>query len=152
MVPITHEQNIICSKTRLDGTTHEQTIICWQLFAGHVVDSQPLERKKKAHRMIMLLIWKRFKVNKNGVFLLGIYFFVLEIFTFLYYANEESDDVIGGSTQSRISLEIFEKCSLNLAPEMFITKETKWHLSYRCHNNSYATGPVLIRTKTPRFN
>ena len=45
--------------------------------------------------------------------------------TFLYYANEESDDVIGGATQSRISLEIFEKCSLNLAPEMFITKETK---------------------------
>ena len=61
MVPITHEQNIICSKTRLDGTTHEQTIICWQLFAGHVVDSQPLERKKKAHRMIMLLIWKAFQ-------------------------------------------------------------------------------------------
>ena len=27
LVPITHEQNIICSKTPLDGTTHEQTII-----------------------------------------------------------------------------------------------------------------------------
>ena len=27
-------------------------------------------------------------------------FFVLEIFTFLYYANEESDDVIGGSTKT----------------------------------------------------
>ena len=26
-------------------------------------------------------------------------FFVIEIFTFLYYANEESDDVIGGSTE-----------------------------------------------------
>jgi len=25
--------------------------------------------------------------------------FVLEIFTFLYYVNEESDDVIGGSTE-----------------------------------------------------
>ena len=44
VVPITHEQNIICSKTRLDGTTHEQTIICRQLFAGHVVDSRPIER------------------------------------------------------------------------------------------------------------
>ena len=43
MVPITHEQNeIICSKTRLDGTTHKQTNICRQLFAGHVV-----EKKKK---------------------------------------------------------------------------------------------------------
>ena len=52
VVPITHEQNIICSKTRLDGTTHEQTIICRQLFAGHVVGSRPMERKKKIHRMI----------------------------------------------------------------------------------------------------
>jgi len=36
------------------------------------------------------------KVKKNGVFLFGMSFFVLEIFTFLYYANEESYDVIGG--------------------------------------------------------
>ena len=27
-------------------------------------------------------------------------FLELEIFTFLYYANEESDDVIGGSTKT----------------------------------------------------
>ena len=27
-------------------------------------------------------------------------FFFLEIFTFLHYANEESDDVIGGSTKT----------------------------------------------------
>ena len=47
MVPITHEQNIICTKTRLDVTTHEQTIICRQLFAGHMVGSQPMERKEK---------------------------------------------------------------------------------------------------------
>ena len=52
MVPITDEQNIICSKTRLDGTTHEQTIVCRQLFAGHVVDSRPMEREEKTHRMI----------------------------------------------------------------------------------------------------
>ena len=53
MVPIAHEQNIICSKTRLDGTTHEQTIICRQLFAGHVVGSRPMERETKMHRMII---------------------------------------------------------------------------------------------------
>ena len=58
VVPITHEQNIICSKTRLDGTTHEQIIICRQLFAGHVVDSWPIEGKKKTHRMIILFINK----------------------------------------------------------------------------------------------
>ena len=44
VVPITHEQNIICSKTRLDVTTHEQTIIFRQLFAGHVVGSRRMER------------------------------------------------------------------------------------------------------------
>ena len=33
---------------------------------------------------------------------------------------------------------------------MYITKK-KWKLSCRCHDNSYAAGPVLIRTKIPRF-
>ena len=57
------------------------------------------------------------KVKKNGVFLFGISFLVFEIFTFLYYANEEIDDIIGGSTktgniQSVISPEILEqKCT-----------------------------------------
>ena len=37
-------------------------------------------------------------MKQNGVFLFGISFFVLEIFTFLYYANEESDDVINRFT------------------------------------------------------
>ena len=39
-----------------------------------------------------------FEVKKSGVFLFGISFFGLEIFTILYYANEESDDVINRST------------------------------------------------------
>ena len=37
-------------------------------------------------------------MKKNDVYLFRISSFVLEIFTFLYYAIEESDDVIGGST------------------------------------------------------
>jgi len=41
-----------------------------------------------------------FRVEKNGVFFFGTSFFVLEIFTFLYYANKGSDDVIGGSTKT----------------------------------------------------
>ena len=44
------------------------------------------------------LFERLFRVKKNGAFLFGISFLVLEIFTFLYYANEESDDVTGGST------------------------------------------------------
>ena len=46
------------------------------------------------------LFERLFKVKKNGVFLFGISFFVLEIFTFLHYANEESDVVIDRSTKT----------------------------------------------------
>ena len=45
-VSFTHEQNIVCSQTLLDGIAHEQTIICRQLIAGHVVGSRPMKRKK----------------------------------------------------------------------------------------------------------
>ena len=73
------------------------------------------------------LFERLFEVKKNGVFLFGISILFLEIFTFSYYANEESDDIIGGSikqfnSQSRISPEILEQCSLNLAPELYISK------------------------------
>ena len=54
-VSFTHEQNIICSQTQLDGIAHEQTIICTQLFAGHVVGSRPMKRKKNLLRMIILI-------------------------------------------------------------------------------------------------
>ena len=50
-VSFTHVQNIICSQTQLDGIAHEQTIVCRQLFAGHVVGSRPMKRKKKLLRM-----------------------------------------------------------------------------------------------------
>ena len=44
MVSFTHEQNIICSQTQLDNITHEQTIICRQLFAGHVLAIEKVEK------------------------------------------------------------------------------------------------------------
>ena len=46
------------------------------------------------------LFERLFKVKKNGVFLSGISFLVLEIFTSLCYANEGSDDVIDRSTKT----------------------------------------------------
>ena len=55
-VPFTHVQNIICSQTQLDSIAHEQTIICRQLFAGHVVGSRPMKRKKNLLRMIIHLV------------------------------------------------------------------------------------------------
>ena len=53
MVSSTHEQNSICSPKELNGIAHEQTISCRQLFAGHVVGSRPMKRKKHLHRMII---------------------------------------------------------------------------------------------------
>ena len=47
-----------------------------------------------------MLLERFFKVKKKGVFLFGISFFVIEIFTFLFYANEEINDVIDGSTKT----------------------------------------------------
>lgn len=55
MVSITHEQNIICNKRHLEGTTYEQTIICRKLFACHVVGSWPMKSKGKMHRMIIII-------------------------------------------------------------------------------------------------
>ena len=55
-VSFTHEQDIICSQTLLDDIAHEQTIICRQLFAGHVVGSRPMKRKKNLLRMIIIII------------------------------------------------------------------------------------------------
>ena len=37
---------------------------------------------------------KLFKVKKNDVFIFGISFFALELFTLIFYVNEESYDVI----------------------------------------------------------
>ena len=47
VVSFTHGQNIICSQAQLDDIAHEQTIICRQIFAGHLVGSRPMKRKKK---------------------------------------------------------------------------------------------------------
>ena len=54
-VSFTDEQNIVCSQTMFDGIAHEQTIICRQLFAGHVVGSLLMKRKKNLLRMIIRL-------------------------------------------------------------------------------------------------
>jgi len=52
VVYFTHEEKIIYSQTHFDDIAHEQTIICKQLFAGHLVGSRPMKRKKHSLRMI----------------------------------------------------------------------------------------------------
>ena len=51
----TYEQNIISSQTQLDDIANEPTIICGQVFAGHVVGSQPIKRKKNLPRTIIII-------------------------------------------------------------------------------------------------
>ena len=53
MVSFTHEQDIICSQTKLDDIAHQQTIILRQLLASHVEGCQPMKRKQNLHGMIM---------------------------------------------------------------------------------------------------
>ena len=57
VVSFTHEQNIICCQTKLDDVAYEQTIICMQLFACHVVDCRPMNRKKNLHRVTMVVVF-----------------------------------------------------------------------------------------------
>ena len=56
---------------------------------------------------------------KNGIFLFGIPFLFLGIFTFLYYANEDSDDVIGphfllSNCNQHDKMQLFAKFKNNL--------------------------------------
>ena len=58
LVSFVHEQNIICSQKKMDNIVHfKQTIICRELFAGHVVRSRPMKRKKNLQWMIIIFIF-----------------------------------------------------------------------------------------------
>ena len=68
---------------------------CFQNIVQQILSLSAYEVKNNC-----CLFERLFKVKKNGVFLFGISFFVLETFTFLYYANEGRDDVIDRSTKT----------------------------------------------------
>jgi len=40
-------EDIICSKTHLDGITHEQTIICRQFYAVHMAESCSMKNESQ---------------------------------------------------------------------------------------------------------
>ena len=77
-----------------------------------------------------------FKVQVKNVF-----FFVLEIFTYLYYANEESNDVISASTKmaqhsiKNISRNIEADSVLYLVPEE--PRVLTWQKHSRCLSVSF---------------
>ena len=51
-------------------------------------------------KIFFCLFERPFKIQKNGVFLFEISFFVSEILMFFYYANWISDDVILFATEN----------------------------------------------------
>ena len=69
----------------------------WQDGKVHGCENTCAERKRLkvyiTQNKFCYLFERPFKIQKNGVFLFDISFFVLEIFTFFYYANKISDDV-----------------------------------------------------------
>ena len=84
-----------------------------------------------------------FKIQKNGVFLFEISFFVLEISTFFYYANLISDDVILRATKMWKTLN--KRYLWKYWSSVLETwHETKWPPQCCCHDNSFAAGAVLI--------
>ena len=64
-------------------------------------------------KIFLSLFERPFKIQKDGVFLFEISFFVLEILTFFYYAVMTSYGLQQKSenTESTISLEILKQCS-----------------------------------------
>ena len=48
---------VVFAAKLLNDIAHEHTNICRQLFAGHVVGSRPMKRKKHLHRMIIIFAW-----------------------------------------------------------------------------------------------
>ena len=52
---------------QLDGIAHEQTIICTQLFAGHVMGSRPMKRKKNLLRMVVSNIQLKIQLNLSSM-------------------------------------------------------------------------------------
>ena len=90
MVSFTHEQNSICSQKQLNDIAHEHTIICRQLFAGHVVGSQPMKRKKHLHQMMINFI-----------------IFVLSLFFVCLFANQQEN-------KGQINQTLLGSCQMHL--------------------------------------
>ena len=83
------------------SSNYNQNLKDFVVFAGQNTVYSGGASLKSAYEVknIYYLYVRLFKIKTNGVFLFEISFFVLEIFRFLYYANEESDDVINRSTK-----------------------------------------------------
>ena len=93
----THEQNIIRSQTQLDNIVHKPThYLCSKLFAGHVVGSWPMKRKKHLHRIIISIITP-FLYKKQSK--------LTKILTDVSYITfSEPKDVTSGSKEGKSAL------------------------------------------------
>ena len=104
----------------------------------------------------MLLIWKAFQSIEEWHFPFWNIFFFLEIFTFLYYANEESDDVIDRSTKTvqhsiKNNSGNIKAVFLKLGNRNVHHKRNKMMPTTFCHGNTLSSSLFLWKTKYPRL-
>jgi len=93
----------------------------------------------------LCLFERPFRVKKNGVSFFSISFFVSQIFTFLYYANEESDVVIGGSTKT--AQHSIENDSRNIKAVFFKLSTNNVH-----HKRNRVTPTMLLPWQHQSFS
>ena len=109
------------------------------------------------------LIWKVFQSKEEWRLPFWNTFFRYRDISFLCYANEESDDVIDGSTKtvphsinniSRNNRAVFFKLGTrsqhHKRRKMYITKGREWHLLSCCHGNTLGLSLFPWKTKYPR--
>ena len=82
-------------------------------------------------------------MKKSGVFLFGISFFVVEIFAFFYYANEESDDVIDSTKTVKYRI---KNISRNIGAVIFKFGTKNVH-----HKRNKMTPVLLLPWQHPWF-
>ena len=75
---------LLAAKHVLSGTTHGQSIICKQLFAGHVVGSRPMERKKTNKVYLNYKINQSTRVFSTGSVFSNITFYLVSLFVYLH--------------------------------------------------------------------
>ena len=126
---------------------------CFSFFGRSVFLKCLIEVKKNCG-----LFERLFKVKNNGVFRFEISFFILEIFTFLHYANERSDDVINRSSWTvkhwiknisrNIGAVFFKLGTKNVHHER---KTPEWNLPCCCHSNTFSSSLFLWKNQICPF-
>ena len=142
-------------------------VTCWDTYFGQLLGDMPwITAASSVHSTSFCFVVLFVLQNFRSVVLLCIshqftgwncfpFWNILFCFKIFCYANDKTDNVIGGSIKtrqhSRLSLEKKKQCSLNLAPEMYITSKREWHPLWCCHGNTLGSSLFLQKNKYPHL-